>query len=203
MLEQIFSSKARLRLLNLFLNQTEQKYYARELARDLALHLNSVRRELENLLNFGIIKQIELKAKDLKALSKKELGINEKKYYMTDTNFLLYPELKNLFSKSKLLSCQEFINDFAKEGNLKALYLLGVFVADSLAPTDILVIGDVNRKLFLTSLKKLELDIARELNYTILSEEEYTYRLDIHDIFLNEVLARRKLIAIDNLNKKV
>ena len=55
MLEQLFGSCSRVKILNLFLLNPEEKFYIRELSRKLKLQLNSVRRELENLEKFGIL----------------------------------------------------------------------------------------------------------------------------------------------------
>ena len=46
MLEKLFGSKARVKILKLFLTHSEEKFYIRQIARKLKLQLNSVRREL-------------------------------------------------------------------------------------------------------------------------------------------------------------
>ena len=55
MLGKLFGSKARVKILKLFLLHPENKFYIRQIARGLKLQLNSVRRELENLETFGIL----------------------------------------------------------------------------------------------------------------------------------------------------
>ena len=55
MLEKLFGSKSRVKILKLFLLHPNQSFYIRQLARDLKLQLNSVRRELENLEKFGLL----------------------------------------------------------------------------------------------------------------------------------------------------
>ncbi len=55
MLSKLFGSTARVKILKLFLLHPNEKYYIRQLARDLSLQLNSVRRELDNLETFGIL----------------------------------------------------------------------------------------------------------------------------------------------------
>ena len=59
MLEQLFGSKTRVRILRLFLNNPSQPYYLRELTRKLKSQLNSVRREINNLGKMGIIKSVK------------------------------------------------------------------------------------------------------------------------------------------------
>jgi predicted ArsR family transcriptional regulator len=49
MLSKLFGSKARVKLLKIFLSYPEKRFYIRQLARDLKLQVNSVRRELDNL----------------------------------------------------------------------------------------------------------------------------------------------------------
>jgi len=77
MLEHLFGSKTRVMLLRLFLNNPEKFYFVRELTRNLDSHLNSIRRELSNLQQIGIIdfytksdleKELERKIKDNKKI---------------------------------------------------------------------------------------------------------------------------------------
>lgn len=55
MLNTLFGSQARVKILKTFLLNPDEQYYIRQLARDLKLQVNSVRRELENLENFGLL----------------------------------------------------------------------------------------------------------------------------------------------------
>ncbi len=198
MLAQIFGSNARVKILKSFLSKPEQKYYTRQLARDLDLQVNSVRRELENLQKIGLLKQEDAKEsqegdKNLK---------NEKKYFIIDRNFLLFSELKSLFAKANLLSCQDFLKDASEFGDIKHLWLSGLFTGDTGAPTDLLLVGKIKKDKFLKRLKILEEDLNKEINYTLMDETEFNYRLDIHDIFLNRIRQSRhlKIIEIEEEN---
>lgn len=62
MLGKLLGSNSRVKLLKLFLLHPDKKYYIRQLARDLNLQLNSVRRELENLEKMGLL--ISMSSKD-------------------------------------------------------------------------------------------------------------------------------------------
>lgn len=195
MLEQIFGSKARVKMLKAFLSRPEQKYYTRQLSRDLDLQVNSVRRELENLQNIGIIKELEDSAID-----KEDAKINDKKFYQCDTDFLLFKELKDLFSKANLLSCQTFLNKFKDDKGVKLLVLSGIFTGEVDSLSDLLIVGKINRSKFKEQLEILETDLAREINYTIMDASEYNYRLDIHDIFLYKFKQGETLELINHLN---
>lgn len=199
MLQNIFGSKARVRIMKAFLSQAEQKYYTRQLARDLSLQVNSVRRELENLLNIGLIKESEendLEIAEDKEKKTKSKSQNEKKYFVANTDFLLFYELKQLFSKANLLSCQSFIDELKAYPGIKRLWLGGIFTGELGAQSDILLVGKINKTEFLKKIKALEEELEREINYTIMDEAEFEYRQEIHDIFLYRLREDKHLEVI-------
>src|SRR2546423_14441983 len=55
MIDALFGSKTRVKLLHLFLNNPNRSFYVREITRKIDEQINSVRRELANLLSIGII----------------------------------------------------------------------------------------------------------------------------------------------------
>src|SRR3954464_6901139 len=55
MFEQLFGSKTRVKLLQLFFSNPNRSFYVREITRKIDEQINSVRRELSNLLSVGII----------------------------------------------------------------------------------------------------------------------------------------------------
>lgn len=199
MLAQIFGSNARVKILKTFLSKPEQKYYTRQLARDLELQVNSVRRELENLQEIGLLKQAELDvSENNEKIEKDKTTKNEKKYFLVDRNFLLFNELKSLFAKANLLSCQGFLKDIASIGQIKQLWLSGLFTGDTSSPTDILIVGQIKKEKFLKKLQALEIDLNKEINYTLMDEAEYDYRWGINDIFLHKINKSRHLKIIEN-----
>ena len=60
-LEQMFGSKTRARLMSLFLQCSQDAFYVRQLTRKIDAQLNSVRRELKNLLEMGLIREKHVK----------------------------------------------------------------------------------------------------------------------------------------------
>ena len=114
---------------------------------------------------------------------------------------MLFGELKSLFAKANLLSCQDFLKEVASTGKIKQLWLSGIFTGDLSAPTDILLVGKVRKEQFLKRLNTLEIDLNKEINYTLMDESEYGYRLEINDIFLHKILQSRHLKIIDEAEK--
>lgn len=199
MLEKLFGSKTRVKILKLFLIHPLDKYYIRQLSRDLKLQLNSVRRELENLENFGILTS---DAKDINkgetAEEKKESASGqEKKYYRANPNFVLFDEIKALIVKAQILYEKDFVRKLQAIGKIKLLILTGIFVNNPSSLIDILLVGKVNKVKLVKLIKELEIELGKEINFTVFNPQEFKYRRDITDIFLYGILEGRKLTVID------
>jgi len=185
MLEQLFSSKTRVKLLKLFLGQSEEKdYYIRELTRLLSEHLNSIRRELDNLEDLGLIYSQE---KD------------KKKYYAINKDFILLPELKALLLKSKELGDQKLVQQLERIGPLELLVLTGSFVGQSQAQVDVFMVGRVQKTKLDRLLKIYEKETGRDLKYTTMTKKEFEHRVELGDRFIFTLLNGRRITVVNKL----
>src|ERR1700741_3621274 len=82
MVEQLFGSKTRVKLLQLFYSNPNRSFYVREITRKIDEQINSVRRELSNLLSIGIITSD---------------NTNNKLYYEVNQKFEYYEPLQQIF----------------------------------------------------------------------------------------------------------
>ncbi|MDD5031638.1 MAG: hypothetical protein PHR36_01170 [Patescibacteria group bacterium] len=224
MLGKLFGSNTRVKILKLFLLHPEEKYYIRQLARDLKLQVNSVRRELENLEEFGLLisntgigeekvseqsfeerKNLEklLRGEIVNVVPKKievaNLSGGEKKYYKANRNFVLFEEIKALIVKSQVLYEKDFIKKLNKLGSPKLFILTGVFMNNRQAPTDMLIVGRINKNRLARTVKDLEREMGRQINYTLMDTKEFKYRKDITDVFLYSILEGSKIIVVDEI----
>jgi len=203
MLEQLFGSKTRVNLLRVFLNNPSQPYYLRELARKLKTQLNSIRREVSNLEKLGIVKSVQLadfQTEGKATKNTKKIKKGSKKYFLTDTDFILYPELKALLLKAQLLLERNFVSKIEKMTKVKLFILSGIFVGLEGFITDILLVGTFDRKRLASIVHDFEKELGRNINYTLMSHQEFKYRQDITDRFLYDILENRKIIIIDKIN---
>src|SRR3954462_11254913 len=83
MIEQLFGSKTRVKLLSLFYNNPGRPYYVREITRKVDEQINSVRRELSNLLAIGIIRSE---------------SNNNRLYYEVNQKYQFYAPLRSIFT---------------------------------------------------------------------------------------------------------
>jgi hypothetical protein len=197
MLNAFFGSEARAKILNLLLLHPEQKYSRRQITSDLGLPVNSVRRELENMLKFAI-----LTAEKNGSAPGGNRAKGQKILYSANQQFVLYPEIKALFVKAQILSSQKFLSGLQKISRIKFLALTGLFTNSPESPTDLLIVGSVRRGSFTKLIKELEKDLKREINYTIMNEKEFLYRREIMDIFLYNILTGKTVIIFDSLGDR-
>jgi len=198
MLTKLFGSQARVKLLKIFVLNQDEKFYLRQLSRDLKMQVNSIRRELENLQSFGLLSCDE----DSFELEERDRGKTEKKYYHVNQDFVLFPELKALMVKSQVLSNNVFVEKIRATCSPKVFILSGSLVSNPKSQTDILLVGRFNRDKLIPLINELEEDLGRELNYTIMDYREYSYRVDIADFFVYNIIHGKKIVVTDEEKEK-
>lgn len=172
-LESLFGSKERASLLRFFLQNPEQEYTFLEIAR-------------RNMLKSSAKREVERLAK-IKFLSKHSR--RGKISYVLNQNFSFYPELKNLISKSNVYPQCKSLANIAKIGNIKLAAISGVFINYQKGKADMIIVGDDIRRARLKNLMaSLEAEIGKEIDFVLMSGEEFKYRLNMLDKFILEFL---------------
>lgn len=171
MLKRLFTSNTRIKLLTLFLLKPDEEFFIRELTRRLSEQINSIRRELDNLKKMGFLKS---KTK------------NSKKYYHVNKDFIILEELRGIIVKA-LSSNDNIIEEIKKMGEIKLLVLSGLFVEQPTNTVDMLIVGKVNKDRLAEYLNN-EVKTSRPVKFTIMSEEDYQYRLNCNDKFITEII---------------
>jgi len=192
MIEQLFGSKTRVKLLQLFYSNPNRSFYVREITRKIDEQINSVRRELANLLSIGII------SSDTS---------NNRLYYEVNQDYEFYPPLSTIFgnstvSKTKKKTVTEDKDDTPIQaiGNVELAIFTGHFTRDESAGVDILIVGDVNPTQLSKYISELEKQESKDLRYTVLSLDEFKYRQEVNDRFLSLVLNSKNQVKADKNN---
>lgn len=190
-IERILGSQTRARLLHLFLQNANEQFFVREIARKIDAQLNSVRRELENLVDFGILKEtVNPDDKD------------KKKFYAANQECVLYADLRSLMKKVQLLMKQNLVHEIDQKGKIDLLILTGQFVDNTSIPVDMLVIGEMDEETLQKVLVEFEKEVGHEVNYTVMAKEEYVYRKQVSDRFLYSILNEEHVTMIDRFAAK-
>lgn len=194
-LEQMFGSKTRARLMALFLQYSKEAFFVRELTRRIDAQLNSVRRELKNLIDLGLITEKQAENRKIgKALAEK------KKYYIANTNFILFDDLRALFQKIQILLKQNLVQEIDHSGEILYLAFTGRFVDVKDVSTDLLVVGSIKQANLEKLISKFEHELSHEINYTLMSKDEFLDRKQVADRFLLSILGAEKIVMINRLS---
>jgi hypothetical protein len=194
MIEQLFGSKTRVKLLQLFYSNPNRSFYVREITRKIDEQINSVRRELANLLNIGII------VSD---------NNNNRLYYEVNQKYEYYDPLLTIFGETgsggKAKAKKAAAGGGASEdnrlkalGHLEVMIYTGQFTRDESSGIDMLVVGDVNQNAMQKYVSELEKQEGKDIRYAVMSPTEFNYRRQIKDRFITTVLDSKKQVVVDN-----
>jgi hypothetical protein len=187
MVEQLFGSKTRVKLLQLFYSNPNRAFYVREITRKIDEQINSVRRELANLLSIGII------SSDTN---------NNRLYYEVNQDYEYYKPLATIFGggvttapEAPAAESQGLL--IKGIGNVELAFYTGQFTRDNMSGVDVFIVGDVNQTKLAKFISDLEKQEGKELRYTAMPLHEFKYRQQVNDRFLSVVLGAKKQVLVD------
>jgi hypothetical protein len=171
---QLFDSRTRSRLVKFFMLNDKESYTATEIAKKSQLTSQQVNGELMRLERIKMI------------ISRSKKG---HRFFETNRNFIFYPELKNLVIKSNTLPECRSLHRIKTLGKVKLALISGIFLNYPKGRADLLIVGDeLSRAKLKHLLESLEAEVGREINYSIMSSDEFKYRTDMLDKFVMEFL---------------
>jgi hypothetical protein len=196
MIDALFGSKTRVKLLHLFLNHPGQSFFVREITRLIDEQINSVRRELSNMLEVGVITS--------------DSGDN-KLYYQVNQRYEFYTPLRAIFANEPMAAVQpaltegegvseQYLSAIAEIAALRIAILSGILVKGSTSPVDVLLVGTLPTSKVKAAMSVIEKLEGREINYSVMPYEDFYYRLSVRDKFITEILNSKHIVAIDKDN---
>ena len=185
-LADILSSRVRAEIFRLLFGLNEKELHLREMERQVALSLGTIRQDLQKLVKLDLVKT----RRDGNRL-----------YYRANTEHPLYPEVRNLVLKTAGL-VEIFKSVLDREGVVVA-FIFGSLASSkerSESDVDLMVIGTLGLRTLSSWLSGVSEQIAREINPHTLSVEEFRRRKQEGNLFLTNVLESPKLFIIGNQN---
>jgi hypothetical protein len=134
---------------------------------------------------------------DLRDFSKKN-----KKYFLLNEKYKLLPAISAALLKNMPKYQDELFLAIRNLGKIKAAFLSGIFTGYANLPVDILLVGKVNLKKLDEFLKRLELMMGQEINYSIMTEDEFLLRRNTFDRFIKDIFDYKHLVVVDSLSSK-
>ena len=182
-LEGLFGSKSRARLLTIFVSHPAEEFYAQHLTTMTRLAESSVRYELGRLEKLGV-------------LVARRAG-REKNFRINDRHPLL-PELKQMVYKTAGLG--ETIRQ-AVDGmpNIQAAFIFGSVAKGGEQATsdiDLFILGRPDQTRLAAALSEAEGRLGREINLVTMAPDEWRRRRNAGEGFINEVLRSPKIFLV-------
>jgi len=183
-LSDIITSKVRIKILELFFSNLKELYHVRGIVREIDEEINAVRRELSKLENDGI-------------LHKEPRG--NRIYYSVRPEYPIFGDLVSMVAKTTGLGLQ-LIENKNKLGKVSFVMFSGKFVRNKDRKreddVDILIVGEVVLPELASIIRGEESRRGKEINYTVMSREEFDFRKKRRDPFLLGILAGSRIMII-------
>lgn len=183
MLADFITSKSRIKLIGVFLATPFDMYHVRELVRKTGDEINAVRRELAFLEDHGIL-------------------IKEKRanrvYYSLNKNYAFYDDLLRLATKTTGLG-SEILKNRTKLGKIKYAMFSGKYIKHTKKnpeEVDLLIVGTVVLPEIALLVRNEEAKYGTEINYTVMTEEEFDFRKSRSDPFIVGILTGSRIMLI-------
>lgn len=183
MLQDLFISKVRVKILQLFFSNPGKIYHVREIVRKVDEEINAVRRELAHLEKIGLFTS-EWRA--------------NRRFYSLRKDYIFYSDLLGMINKTVGLG-GDIVKNRSRLGKVKFAMLSGHFVRGRPSTeneVDLLIVGNIILPQLASIVREEEARKEQEINYTVMTEEEFNFRKRRHDPFITSILYKPKVMLI-------
>ena len=183
MLKELFISEVRIKILKTMLPTPNKQYHVRALVRAVGAEINAVRRELTRLETIGLLR---------KRKSSNRL------YYTVNTSCKCYPELLSLIGKEYGMGA-EIIKHTKELGDIKFAALSRAFLRgreSTVLDIDLFIVGKANINVLKRIIGETEHKQGAEINYTMMTEDDFLHRKRRNDQFVGKFLAQSRTMLI-------
>jgi len=167
-------SKARQRLLAYYFTNPTARHHLRDLAGRLSIDPSNLSKELGRLEREGLFRS--------------EVS-GRQKYFQLNRGYPLFNEVRSIVAKT-MGAVPLLAQSLKKIEGIEEAYLYGSFARnqqDAASNIDVLVIGRPRGDALAEAVQRLERQLGREINYTVLSRKELESRCARKDPFLENI----------------
>ncbi len=188
MIEKLFSSRARVEVLKLFVFQPGESFYQRQIALLTRQPIRAVQREVEKLCAIGLVEA---------------LSDGNRVYYSINKKCPIFTDIKNIILKSIGIA-EALKSSIEKSALIDLAFIYGSYAKGTESLTsdiDLIVIGNIALKQLSALLSGVKRELGREINYAVFPPKELKRRVAQKDHFLNTVLREKKVFIIGSENE--
>lgn len=161
MLEQLFTSKTRIKILSLLMFNQDQEYHLREIGRIIHVSPKYAGIELEKLLKVKLVNKYERGNLNIFSINKDNIILHDLRQIFIKTDYIGELIRKELTDK---VTYAFIYGSFAKGEETKS------------SDIDLFVIGGIQEDELIKIIQKLEKGIGREINYVLWNDPTFKQR---------------------------
>ncbi len=200
-LEKLFGTEARVKILRLFLFNTEQAFGAEDIASRAKVTPKEFKEHIAVFEKIGLVKRKqvtqEVSKKKGKKISIKKLRVTG--WYL-DASFPYLLALKNLLITVSMKTHEDIAKHFGPVGKIRAVIVSGIFIQDWESRVDLLIVADNLKPASLEkSIKSLEAEIGKEIRYAAFETPDFQYRLGVYDKLIRDILDFPHVKVVDKI----
>lgn len=182
-LKDFMISKTRVKMFELFFTNTDEMYYVREITRHTKEEINAVRRELDRMLGYGLVRSEQR---------------GNRVYYSLNKRYVFFDEMQKMVAKTTGIG-KKIRRLRRKLGEVEYVMFSSKFVKGvrpSRDEVDLLVIGDIVLPELEALVKEEEARLGREVNYAVFDLQEFEFRKTRRDPFIMDILMNSRVMII-------
>jgi hypothetical protein len=182
-LERLFGSSARVKVMKLFLFNPEESLEKSEVAKKTKTSASSLQKELKHFCDMGLLKKNKKNRK-----------------YSLNTNFKYLNNLKSLLINNEPFNHGEIIKKMNKAGKIKLIVVSGLFIQEEDSRLDIFIVGDeIKERALKAVINKMESEIGKELRYSFFNTADFKYRYGVCDRLVRDVFDYPHQVVVDRI----
>jgi len=189
-LEKLFGSAAKVKVIKLFLFNPELAFDAAQTAERSKVSVEVARKEINNLADIGFIKS-RVYTKEVKRQRNRTIEIQKKRVsgWTLDPKFPYIDAIQSFLSNINPFKHKDIVDKISRACKIQLLIISGIFIKDPDSRADLLVVGDNIKQGQLDKIiKTIESEIGREIRYAVFETPEFKYRLSIFDKLIRDIL---------------
>jgi len=176
-------SKSRQRLLVFYFTNPTARLHLRDLAKRLRIDPSNLSKELERMERDGLFRS--------------EIS-GRQKYFQLDRTYPLFREVRSIVAKT-IGAIPMMGESLRRIEGIEEAWLYGSFARnqqDAASDIDVLVIGAPSGEVIAEGVRKLERELGREINYTVMTRKEFNSRRARRDVFLENVWHNKRVSLV-------
>lgn len=201
-LEKLFGSTAKVKIIKLFLFNPEMTFDCSSSADRAKISKGSARKEIGNLEKIGFLKQKSY-IKEIRRQKNRQIQTFRKRTngWTLDPKFPYIEDIKAFLSNINPFKHKDIIDKISRAGKIQLLIVSGIFIKNPDSRVDLLVVGDNLKQSQLDNIiGTIESEIGKEIRYAVFETPEFNYRFSMFDKLIRDILDYPHEKIINKLN---